>query len=245
MSPFLLGAATIEIGVHPQVTAFGLTFNVDELISTGIAALIVVLLGLRLRATLTSGVPGKFQLAFEAIVGATERQVSTSMGPQGEFAVPLAVTLFVFILICNWFELIPQIVPGHTQWLVSPTGDINLPLAMALTVFVIVQFTWIRLHGIGGYLKHFSQPYKVLTPITIIEELVKPLTLTLRLFGNLFASAILLSLIALLPALWILPIPLLDVLWKLFAGLFVAPVQAFIFALLTLIYLEGAVKGGH
>jgi F-type H+-transporting ATPase subunit a len=169
------------------------------------------------------------------------------MGPEGSFAAPLAVTLFVFILICNWFEIIPTSIRGHAGWpgLPSPTADINLPLAMAVTVFVIVQFTWVRLHGPWGWMRHFGEPYKVLTPINVIEEIVKPMTLTLRLFGNLFASSILLSLIALLPAIWILPVPILTVVWKLFAGLFVAPVQAFIFALLTLIYIEAAVKGGH
>jgi F-type H+-transporting ATPase subunit a len=244
VSPSVLGA-TVVIGAHIQRTLFGLTFNIDDLISVGAAMLIIVAVGLRLRATATAGVPGRLQLAFETIVSSVDRQVSSSMGPSGAFAAPLAVTLFLFILICNWFEIIPTDYPGHSEWLPSPTGDINLPLAMAITVFIVVIFTWIRLHGLGGYLKHFTQPYPVMTPINVIEEIVKPATLTLRLFGNLFASTILLALIALLPAKWLLPIPVLDVVWKLFAGLFVAPVQAFIFSLLTLIYLESAVKGGH
>ncbi|MGH9170479.1 MAG: F0F1 ATP synthase subunit A [Acidimicrobiales bacterium] len=244
MNPALLGS-TVEIGQHVQRNLFGLTFNIDDLISVGAAMLIIVGLGLWLRAKATSGVPGRLQLAFETVVSAVDRQVGASMGPKGAFAAPLAVTLFVFILICNWFEIIPTVVPGHHEWLPSPTGDINLPLAMAFVVFFLINFTWIRLHGIGGYLKHFTQPYKILTPINFIEEMVKPLTLTLRLFGNLFASSILLGLIALFPAKWILPTPFFDIVWKLFSGGFVAPVQAFIFALLSLIYLESAVNGGH
>jgi len=238
-------AVTIEIGRHVTRTIFGSPVNIDDLFSVVLAGLVIVALGLWLRVKATAGVPGKLQLAFEAIVGAVENQVDQSMGSKGMFAVPLAVTLFLFILICNWFEIIPTEVPGHFQVLPSPTGDINLPFAMAATVFIVVTFTWIRVNGFKGYITHFAKPYKILTPINVIEELVKPMTLTLRLFGNLFASAILLSLIAALPAIWVLPLPLLTVVWKLFAGLFVAPVQAFIFALLTLIYLESAVTGSH
>jgi F-type H+-transporting ATPase subunit a len=244
VSPSLLGA-TLQIGEHNQAKVFGLTVNVDDLISVAVAAAIIVVIGLVLRAKATAGVPGKLQLAFETIVYAVRNQVEASMGERGFFAIPLAVTIFIFILICNWFEIIPTEYPGHVALLPSPTGDINLPLAMAITVFIVVQFTWIRLHGAKAYFAHFTKPYKLMTPITVIEELVKPLTLTLRLFGNLFASAILIGLIALLPWRWVIPIPLLTTVWKLFAGLFVAPVQAFIFSLLSLIYLESAVTGGH
>ena len=170
----------------------------------------MVVLGLVLRAKATAGVPGKYQLVFETIVGAATNQVRSTMGDQGLFAVPLAVVLFIFILICNWFEIIPTEWPGHFQALPAPTGDINLPLALAILVIVIVHFTWIRLHGIKDYIAHYFKPYKFLFPINMIEELVKPLTLALRLFGNIFAGGILISLIAAFPPQWFLPIPLFN-----------------------------------
>jgi F-type H+-transporting ATPase subunit a len=81
--------------------------------------------------------------------------------------------------------------------------------------------------------------------INVVEEIAKPLTLALRLFGNIFAGGIMLVLISDIPAKFIVPIPVLDVIWKLFDGLFVGPVQAFIFTLLTLLYFSSAVTGGH
>ncbi len=243
--PGLVAAVNIQPGAAVQRHFLGMTFNVGDLFAVGVAALVIVIFGFVLRAKATSGVPGKFQLIFETIVGAVENQVDSSMGPPGEFVVPLAVTLFVFILLCNWFDDIPTTLPGHFAFLASPTGDINLPLAMAVIVILLMHFTWVRLHGLKSYLGHYLKPYWFLAPINAIEELVKPLTLTLRLFGNIFAGGILIALIAAFPAKWILPIPLLQTLWKVFDTFFVAPVQAFIFSLLTLIYMQSAVTGGH
>lgn len=241
----MLAAAGIKPGSAVQRHFLGMTFNIDDLFSVLVASVILIAVGLVLRAKATSGVPGKLQLAFETIVGAVENQVNTTMGERGQFAAPLAITLFCFILLCNWMDAIPTSVPGHYTVLPAPTGDINLPLALAVLVILIVHFTWIRLHGLRTYLAHYTKPYWVLTPINVIEELVKPLTLTLRLFGNLFAGGILIALIALFPAKWFLPIPILQGVWKVIEVGFVGPVQAFIFALLTLIYLESAVTGGH
>lgn len=238
-------AANIAVGDHVYGKLFGFTFNIDDVAACLLAGLIFVVLGLVLRSKVTSGVPGKFQLAYETIVGAVTRQVETSMGSKGLFVVPLACTLFMFILLCNWLKMIPTNLAGHHTILVSPTGDINLPLAMALTVIIVVHFTWIRIHGLKSYVGHYFKPYKILFPINVIEELVKPLTLALRLFGNIFAGGILITLIAAFPPQWILPTPALDFVWKLFDGFFVAPVQAFIFSLLTVIYMQSAVTGGH
>lgn len=241
----MLGSVDIKVGVHPTFHFLGLTFNTDDCVAVLVASVIVLTLGFILRAKATAGVPGKFQLIFETITGAVENQVKMTMGDRGLFMVPLAVVLFCFILICNWFEIIPTAYPGHFEALPSPTGDINLPLALALLAIFLMHFTWIRLNGIRSYVRHYFQPFWFLAPINAIEELVKPVTLSLRLFGNIFAGGILIALIAGFPAKWILPIPILQALWKLFDAFFVSPVQAFIFALLTLIYTQSAVTGGH
>jgi F-type H+-transporting ATPase subunit a len=91
----------------------------------------------------------------------------------------------------------------------------------------------IRERGLKGYLKHFLEPYPALLPLNILEELTKPITLALRLFGNIFAGGIMIGLIALIPlyAMW-LP----NLIWKLFDTLFLGAIQAFIFALLTVLY---------
>ncbi len=237
-------AVTIPVGDHITRHVLGMTFNVDDILSCAVAAVVLLGLGFAVRAKATSGVPGKLQLTFETIVSGVESQVESSMGDAGKPIVPLALTLFLFILIANSLEMLPT---GHNpQYLPAPTGDINFPAAMAVTVIVLVHATWIRKQGLRSYVGHYFRPFKALFPINVIEELTKPITLTLRLFGNIFSGGLMLVLIAdLLPAKLIAPIPVLDVVWKLFDGLFVGPVQAFIFALLTILYFESAVAGSH
>ena len=238
-------AVTIPVGDHITRKFLGLTINVDVVWATALAGAIVIGLGLLVRARLTTGVPGRLQLAFETVVGAVGNQVESAMGEAGRPIVPLALTLFLFILFSNWLELIPT---GHSpQYLPAPTGDINFTAAMAVFVIVLVHVTWIRKQGLRSYLGHYVRPFAALLPINVIEELVKPVTLALRLFGNIFSGGLMLVLIAdLLPVKLIAPIPVLDVVWKLFDGLFVGPVQAFIFTLLTILYFESAIAGsGH
>jgi F-type H+-transporting ATPase subunit a len=236
-------AVDITVGDHIYRKLAGLTINLDDITSVLVASAIVLGIGFWLRAKVTSGVPGKGQLAFEAIVGGVERQVGDTMGDAGRPIVPLAVTLFLLILTANELEMIPT---GHTpQFLPAPTGDINFTAAMAIFVILLVHATWIRRQGLRGYVRHYFKPFWPLFPINLIEEIAKPLTLALRLFGNIFSGGIMLLLIAALPAKLIVPIPALDFIWKWFDGVFVGPVQAFIFSLLTILYFEAAVAGGH
>jgi F-type H+-transporting ATPase subunit a len=241
----------ISVGDHVQRKVFGLTINVDIVWATCIAGAIVILLGLILRAKATSGVPGKFQLAWEMAVGAVQGQVNDSIGPRGAAIVPLALTLFVFIFTCNLFEVVG--IGSKLDVLPAPTSDINLPLAMALYVIVLVHRAAIKNRGVKGYFAHyFSQPFPkklffVNGFMNGIEELVKPVTLTLRLFGNLFAGGLMLSLLAALVA-WkfgsfgviggVLS-ALFTVVWKLF-DMLIGGIQAFIFALLTILYFDTA-----
>jgi F-type H+-transporting ATPase subunit a len=241
----------ISVGDHVQRKLGPLTINVDIVWATCIAGAIVITLGLILRAKATSGVPGKFQLAWEMAVGAVQDQVNDSIGPRGAAVVPLALTLFVFIFTCNLFEVVG--IGSKLDVLPAPTSDINLPLAMALYVIVMVHRAAIKNRGARGYLAHyFSQPFPkklffVNGFMNIIEELVKPVTLTLRLFGNLFAGGLMLSLLAALVA-WkfgsfgviggVLS-ALFTVVWKLF-DMLIGGIQAFIFALLTILYFDTA-----
>ncbi len=233
----ILAAEEIEIGTHPTVKFLGLTFNLDTIVGTVIASGILIALGLYMAYRVTHGTPSKLQLAFETVVDAVRRQVEGTIGPVAPFVVPLAVTLFFFILIANWIEIIPS-----NHHLPAPTADVNLTFALALLVIGWALFTGIRKRGIGAYLKGFVKPYPFLLPINVIEEVARPVSLSLRLFGNLFASGIMLSVIGLLPAalLWA---P--NSIWKLFA-MFIGLVQAFIFALLTILYFATAMgEGGH
>jgi F-type H+-transporting ATPase subunit a len=201
--------------------------------STLIAGVIVIGLGLLAARRATSGVPGKLQLFFETTVDQVNQLVESTVGPAGVRIVPLALALFLFILTANWLEVIPSSPRGGTEYLPSPTANVNLTYAMALIVIVVVHVASIRARGLRGYVKHYFQPFPFFFPINVIEEITKPITLALRLFGNLFAGTLMLLLIAALLPVFIVPVA--DVAWKLF-DMFIGFIQAFIFALLTIVY---------
>jgi F-type H+-transporting ATPase subunit a len=248
-------AANINVGVHVERKVLGLTFDLDTLWATGAAMVIVIGLGLYLRSRATAGVPGKLQLVWEMGVSAVRKQVEGSIGPRGAAIVPLAVTLFVFILVANWFEALG--IGSDIEWLPAPTGDINLTLALAFIVIVPVHIASVRSRGPVGYVKHYvAQPFpKFLFPLNAfingVEEVAKPITLALRLFGNLLSGGLMLALIAALAVWNISHIPVGDVatiilnpVWKLF-DLAIGAIQAFIFALLTILYFDTAMSDAH
>jgi F-type H+-transporting ATPase subunit a len=223
-------ATEIEIGNHTTFTFLGMTFNADTIWSTLIAGAIVIVLGLLVARSASATDPGKLQLLWEMLVGWVTDQVESNLGKVNRFVVPLAIALFAFILLANWLELIPSGEDPHL--LPSPTADVNLTYALSLLVIVGVHVHSVRQRGWRGYVHHYFEPYKALFPILLIEEIVKPFTLALRLFGNIFSGGIMLSIIGLLPV-WILWGP--NGAWKLF-DMFIGLIQAFIFALLTILY---------
>ena len=232
MSFIAAGLATeteIEAGKHTTFQWLGMTFNSDTMTSTVVAGVIVVLFGFLLRRNVTDGVPSKVQLLWESLVEWVQGLTLDSIGRLNPFIVPLAVALFLFILIGNWFEAIPS---GHK--LPPPAADVNMTYGLALVVIFAVHIFGIREIGIRKYLRPF------LSPLHLIEEIVKPFSLALRLFGNIFAGGIILSLIGLIPAYgaW-LP----EVLWKMF-GMAIGGIQAFIFTLLSILYFGFAVSHG-
>ena len=229
---FVLASGNITIGDHHGVVhVAGLTIDLDVVWTTLLAAAIVLAFGFRMRAKVTSGVPGKLQLFWETLVEQVTDLADSAIGPEGRPFVGLGVTVFFFILICNWLAFVPSGDPG---FLAPPTGDVNLPLALALTVFFLVHYNSVKARGWKGYFKHYAQPYVALTPINIIEE-TKPITLTFRLFGNIFSGVLMVAVIVALIPPYLSWIGLL--IWKPFDELFIGAIQAFIFALLTIMYL--------
>lgn len=222
-----------EIGHHVTLSIGGFVFNLDTIWSSVLAAAVVIGLGLLLRRKVTSGVPSRLQLVWETVVEQVRSQVADQIGPTAPFVVPLAISLFMFILIANWIELIPT-----NENLPAPTADVNLTFALAFVVIIWMHVISIRRKGLKNYLAHYGQPYKLLIPINVIEEIAKPITLALRLFGNIFSGTIMIILIGLFPA-FLVPWP--NAAWKLF-DMFIGVIQAFIFALLTILYFATAVR---
>jgi F-type H+-transporting ATPase subunit a len=236
-------ASDIKIGEHTERDWFGFTVNVDTVISSLVAAALVLLLGFVAVRALTKKtddhVPTKVQLLWEAVVGEVNKQVEDNLGKVHPFVAPLAIALFFFILFCNWLELLPTELNHDVHLLPAPTADTNLTYALAAVTMISVWAYGIKQKGWKGYFKHFTEPFPVLLPLNILEELIKPITLALRLFGNIFAGGIMLALIGLIPiyALWA---P--NLLWKAFDGV-IGVIQAFIFALLTVLYFAMAGAG--
>lgn len=245
MTETILAEAAIEVGHHETAKWFGLTVNTDTVLATAIAAVIVIALALFLRAKVTSsGVPNGVQLFFEAITVQMRNQIETTIGLRvAPFVLPLAVTLFVFILIANWLSVLPVQYTGADgkthELLKPPASDINFVLALALFVFVCYHAAGIWRRGIIGHpLKVLKGHVALLAPINLVEEIAKPISLSLRLFGNMFAGGILVALIALFPP-YIMWLP--NAIWKSF-DLFVGAIQAFIFALLTILYFSQSME---
>ncbi len=249
-------AVNITVGTHVTAKFLGLTFDLDTMWSTGAAMVVVVVLVALLRRKSDGLVPSKYQLAWEMGVETVTRQVGSSIGPRGRRIIPLAIALFVFILLANFFEIFG--VGSRVEALGPPTADVNLPLAMAAFVIVGVHVTSVRTRGIRGYLRHyFAQPFpKWLFLfngfINVVEEIARPVTLALRLFGNLFSGGLMLTLIAALGAWKIGPLPfgdlwvvVLGAVWKAFDVFLIGPIQAFIFALLTILYYDTAMAPAH
>ena len=234
------GGTGIEIGHHSTWEIGGFTFHADTITSTLIAGGVVIGLGLLLRRSASSEVPGKLQLAWEALVTWVNDQVESTLGRLNPFVIPLAASLFIFIFVANLLEVVPT---DHKA--PPPTADVNLTYPLALLVIIAATIYGIRERGVKSYLKGFSEPYAIMTPFNILEEIAKPISLALRLFGNIFAGGVMLSIIGLLPF-WLTPVPTVP--WKLF-GIFIGAIQALIFALLTILYFgmaaEGHGSGGH
>ena len=254
MTGLLPLAIDIHPGEHPEGHLFGMTFNLDTIWVTAVAGAIVIALGFWVRSALTKStedhVPTKLQLVWETIVGQVTTQVEANLGKVNPFVVPLAVALFFFILIANWIEVIPTEINSSTHLLPSPTADTNLTYAMAILVMVGVWTFSIRERGFKGWVRHYFEPVPWMFPLEVLQDLLKPITLALRLFGNIFAGGIMIALIAGMASLVPGNIPVgpvltvvFNVIWKLFDTIFLGGLQAFIFALLTVLYFGMA--GAH
>lgn len=178
-------------------------------------------------------VPTGLQNLMEVVLTGIESLLEETMGKEGKPYFPLIATFALFILVSNLLALIPGFYP--------PTANLNTNAALALTVFVMTHVVGFRKHG-GAYLKHFMGPIWWLSPlifvIEIIGHLARPLSLTLRLFGNMWGHEIVLMIFLMLVPLF-LPIPMM------LMGLLVAFIQTFVFTLLAMIYIAGALEEAH
>ena len=195
----------------------------------------------------TPGVPGVMQNFVEMMIEFVEQQVKDSFHGNSKLIAPMALTIFCWVFLWNFMDLIPvDLLPligslmGLEYLRVVPSTDLNATFALAITVFILIFFYSIKVKGLFGFLKEMTctpfgpwlMPFNL--ALKTVEEIAKPISFGLRLFGNLYAGELIFLLIALLPPLLQ---PVLSFPWAIFHILIIT-LQAFIFMVLTIVYLS-------
>ena len=202
----------------------------DHLIMAFFVAAVLAGFALWFKSKVSVENPGKLQLLLETIVGALKDMLLDNVGTKGRPFLGLIGTLGLFILACNWIGLVP--------YFASPTVSLNFTLGCAIVAFLYYNFQGIVAQGAGSYFKHFLGPLPALAPlmlpIEIISHFSRVVSLSLRLFCNIFGEELIIAVLAFMVA-WLVPVPMM--LFGVFGGL----LQAFVFIMLTMVYLGGAV----
>ena len=222
--------------------------------SIGLGFVFLLIFGVTARKA-TSGVPGGLQNAVEMVVETIEETTSSIFSHKNPMVAPMALTIFVWVFLMNLMDLVPvdwlpelAAILGLSHMKVVPTTDVNITMAMALTIFVAVIYYSVKCKGVIGFTKELTLhpfPSVFAIPINFLLEFVtliaKPLSLGLRLFGNMFAGEMIFILIAILfsSAIWFLVGGVLQWAWAVFHVLIIT-LQAYIFAVLSVVYIAQA-----
>lgn len=179
-------------------------------------------------------IPTRGQNVVEVILQSLENFMVEITGPEGKAFFPYIATVFLYILVSNLLGLIPGFI--------SPTANINTTLSLALCTFVLTHAIGIKYHG-AKYIKHFLGPMPALAPLMLVIELIghlaRVMSLSMRLFGNIFGKEKLLGILFGLAGLYLAPLPIL------FLGILVSFIQAVVFMLLSIMYFAGAMEEAH
>lgn len=212
--------ALFHLGPIPITQAVVVTWVIMALLLLG-----ALLLRRRLQL-----VPSRSQAAFELVVATVDAQIRDTMllepGPYRAFI----GTLFVYIFLANWSSLVPGIKP--------PTAQIETDIALALLVFVAVIGFGVRASGVRGYLTTFASPNPLMIPLNFVESLTRTFSLFVRLFGNVMSGVFVIGIVLSLAGL-LVPIPLMAL------DLLIGAVQAYIFAVLAMVFIAGAISEGQ
>jgi F-type H+-transporting ATPase subunit a len=209
----------------------------DYLVISGLIVFGVFVVGLVMRSRLSVDHPSKFQIVLEDLVSAVAGMLDDWLGPKGRKFLPLIGALGFFIFLGNYIGLVPGFM--------APTSNINVTVGCAITTWVYYHLQGVLTQGPITYIKHFAGPpgtplwmVPIMFPIEIISHLSRVLSLSLRLFGNIFGEELIIAIVASIVPL-IVPLPFMVL------GLLTGLLQAFVFVLLSIIYLQGAVITEH
>jgi len=222
-----------ELGkIHQLIIPLGgyqITLNLEVILMTWIVIIILILVGF-LSTRKRAINPRSMQIFGELFVGqfyqitedALDKRMAKKYGP-------LVCALFMFLVLANWLGIIP--------YLEEPTKDLNTPLSLGLLGFVIAHAAGIKSKGFKAYAKEYFEPMFFMMPLNVIGDLAKIVSISFRLFGNVMGGSIIILVVSYLTYSVLLP-PLLNA----FFGLFVGTIQAFVFTMLTVVYISVQVK---
>lgn len=231
---FLGIANAAEAGHEPLATIFGIEISayVTSMWIVMAALILVSYFATRNMKWLATGLQNAIELVVEMLLDF----LSGIMGEEkAKKYFPYLATVFLFILTMNYCSLLP--LSGTLPWLTTPTATLSVTVGLALCTFFVTHFYGIKERGLA-YFKHLFQPYFFLFPLNVIDEIVKPLSLSLRLFGNIFGEKMIgMTLFSMIPL--IVPLP------AYFLGILFGAIQAYVFTLLSAVYISNATAKDH
>ena len=222
-----------ELGLIHQLVitlgGYGITINIEAVLMSWIAYSALIVFGL-LATRKRDLIPRPLQVVGELLVGQLYQLTEDAMDKEkAEKYGPLVVSLFLFLVLSNWLGVLPH--------LDEPTKDLNTPLALGIMGFVIAHYVGIKSKGFKAYVSEYFQPFFIMMPLNIIGEVAKIVSISFRLFGNIMGGSIIILVVSYLSYSLVLP-PFLNA----FFGLFVGTIQAFVFTMLTIVYISVQTK---
>jgi F-type H+-transporting ATPase subunit a len=205
-------------------------FPITQAVLTTWAIMLILVVGSFLLTRQLKQAPDKRQAALELIVTTMDTQITQTSGAEPAPYRSFIGTLFLFILVANWSSLIPGLEP--------PTAQLETDAALAILVFLSVVWFGVRSGGLRGYLKSFASPNVIMIPLNMLESVTRVFSMFVRLFGNVMSGVFVIGIVASLAGL-LVPIPLMAL--DLLTGL----VQAYIFAVLAMVFITSTVEEGQ
>lgn len=220
--------------VHVPIGNFSINFDLMTMAMSWLVIALLVVFALFLRRSLRQDVeekPNRVQAALDVLIGLLQGQLTSNFASEklARDLFPFVSTLFLFVLFSNWLSLIP--------YLESPTQNLNVTLSFAILVLFLSQWFAIRAKGFKKYLHSLAEPYIFILPLNLIGDFGRTLSHAFRLFGNIFGGGILITIVSVKFAPVIFPVVL-----NIFFGVFVGGIQAFVFALLAVAYINVAIE---